>query len=671
LTRGVGLGAIAAVAALAPGAHAADSDEPTEVIVQGDRPLSRTGGRDRTAASSVLRQDDLRSPGETTADVLLELPSVQVARTGAASELATAAVRGTTSAQTPVYLAGIRLNDDVTGTADLSTVPLFMLRRIEVYRGNAPLDADRLGMGGAIFLDPILPRSSRLEAGIGVGSYRELSTWGHAAIGGEGGSALFAVRRDTSKNDYPFLDDRGTRFDPSDDRVSSRSNADSTSYDVWAVGRAELARDAEVLALSNVFLREQGVTGMFLYPATRARLRTARVLGAFSATSRCRGGERGSGDADEDVCRVEIITSGLSGRSRLDNPRQEVGPERLVESDGARVSQEERIQLSVGPRVVAGVALSQEAERLAVDLDGAPSARARRLGLTAAGTVLVHLTRAIDVLALGALDCEATATSAHASSCDVLEPVGRIGGRIEAGRDLQVYANVGRYVRVPTLGELYGTSAALRGNSALAPETGVSVDLGVRWEARSEVVSARAYLDSFVFSRFAPRLIAYRRSSFGSVTPYNVGNARVLGAELAAGVEALRAVRTELSLTTLDPRDVTEGRTLVNAVLPFRARLVASPRVELFAEPAWKALSLDRISLGARLTYRSSEYADPAGLEVIPGSTLVDVELGAWFWSKRVATKLRLANVFDERAFDLVGYSLPPRSLHASLEVAW
>ena len=138
--------------------------------------------------------------GDDNPDALSELPSVQVARTGAGSELATAAVRGATSAQTPVYLAGVRLNDDVTGTADLSTVPLFLLRRIEVYRGNAPLDADRLGIGGAIFIDPILPRAPRAAAGVGFGSFGALSTWAVGAVGSEqGAGALVAVRERREK----------------------------------------------------------------------------------------------------------------------------------------------------------------------------------------------------------------------------------------------------------------------------------------------------------------------------------------------------------------------------------------------------------------------------------------------------------------------------------------
>jgi len=126
------------------------AEDDTEVVVNGSQ-IDRTAGRDATAASTVLRRSDLDSPGATAATVLVRVPGVQVQRSGGGSDLATASIRGTTSAQTPVYLAGIRLNDDLSGTADLSTIPLWMLDRIEVYRGHTPPDADSLGIGGAVF----------------------------------------------------------------------------------------------------------------------------------------------------------------------------------------------------------------------------------------------------------------------------------------------------------------------------------------------------------------------------------------------------------------------------------------------------------------------------------------------------------------------------------------
>ena len=337
----------------------------------------------------------------------------------------------------------------------------------------------------------------------------------------------------------------------------------------------------------------------------------------------------------------------------------------------ARASRSRSGFIRLGPRVRASLALWQQAERLRIDSDRRSPAVAKRLGMMGAASVQWEASAIFHLFALGALDCEGTGENGSVSACGALEPSARLGVSVALGSDARLYANIGRYVRVPTLGELFGLSSALRGSPSLVPETGISADLGARWEARWATLSTRAYLDAFVFSRFASQLIAYRRSSFRAVTPYNVGTARVPGREMALGTETLHALRAELSLTLLDPRDQTDGRVMPNDLLPYRARLTATPRIEVFAEPALPALALDRVSLGVKLSYRSSEYSDLAGRVVIPAQTLVDLEARAWFWDKRITAMARLANLFDEDTRDVIYYPLPPRSVHGSVELAW
>jgi vitamin B12 transporter len=648
-------------------ALAAENDEPLEVRVEGERASSRAAGRDETAASFVIRRDEIRSPGAGVADALARVPGVQVARSGAGSELSTAAIRGATAAQTPVYLSGIRLNDDVTGTADLSTVPLFSLDRIEVYRGNAPLDADRLGIGGAIFLEPRLPHALRAGLGAGVGSFGELSTMGAATVGSAPGfSALASVRRDAARNDYSYVDDGGTRFDTSDDRTRRRSNADSESYDAWAIAVEDLADRGRVLGISNVFVREQGVTGLSAVPATAARLRTLRLLGGVSAKTPC----PSTAGAD---CEVELGTSAISSSTMLRDPLRELAVgSTQAESRGQRLAQNERIRRTLGRYATLTLSAGQEVERLDVDLAEASAVRARRVALRGAGTAIVHASSKVDAVGLFAVDCHTTIGRLGGDSCDAVEPTGRVGARWNVDRNLAAFANLGRYVRVPTLGELFGVSPSLRGNADLVPERGVTIDGGGRWSTRLRGASdTRLFADLFGFARFASDLIGYRRSSFGAATPYNLQSARVLGLELALGAQAFRMIRAELSATALDPRDTTEARRTTNDLLPFRSRLVTSPYAEVFAEPAFSALHLDRLALGARASYRSSEVADPAGLIVIEHRTLVDVDLVASFWGDSIVSRFRVANVFDVESFDVVGYPLPGRSVHGSLEAWW
>jgi iron complex outermembrane receptor protein len=284
--------------------------------------------------------------------------------------------------------------------------------------------------------------------------------------------------------------------------------------------------------------------------------------------------------------------------------------------------------------------------------------------------LVVRAESAVTVQGLGAVDCNATRGPEHDGTCDALG-TGRVGIAYAPDPAYKLSFNAGRYARVPTLGELYGLSAALSGNHLLVPETGINVDAGVAWsQSHASDAHVRSFAELFAFARYASELIAYRRTSFAAATPFNVGNARILGTELALGAEAWRALRLEVSATVLDPRDTTPTRTLDNDILPLRPRLIASPSLELFTEPT-PLRGVDRASLAARAFYRSEEVADPAGLLVIGAQTTVDTELTVSFWDRMLTARLRVADIFDAPVFDIVGYPLPRRSWHASLEGEW
>jgi iron complex outermembrane receptor protein len=347
----------------------------------------------------------------------------------------------------------------------------------------------------------------------------------------------------------------------------------------------------------------------------------------------------------------------------LRDPERELGilVERL-DSEGTRVAEGARLRYA-GRVLRALFGVSIDVERLAL-AGGAPlratrSTSSGRLGLSA------ELGEHTLVSALGVVSCDRTRGPAHTESCAELTPEARLGVRQIAG-PFELRSNIGRYARVPTLGELYGISALVRGSAALVPERGLTWDFGARVQTKLGGVSA--YVDGFAFVRQVAELIAYRRSSLGAVQPYNVGSARVLGAELEAGSEWARHARSVLALTVLDPRDTSAGRTLTNDLVPYQSRLVASWFVEGFVEP--QSRSVTRVGLDARLSYRSSRLADPAGLIVLPDTS--ELDLGAnLLLSHDYSLRCAIDNLFDARHFDFIGYPLPGRSYHLAVEAWW
>jgi iron complex outermembrane receptor protein len=142
----------------------------------------------------------------------------------------------------------------------------------------------------------------------------------------------------------------------------------------------------------------------------------------------------------------------------------------------------------------------------------------------------------------------------------------------------------------------------------------------------------------------------------------------VLGAELEANATWARHARSSLSLTLLDPRDTTVGRTLTNDLLPYQSRLVSSLFLEGFVEP--RARVVKRVSVDARLSYRGSRLADPAGLIVLPASTELDLG-AALVVLHELSVRCAVDDVLDAHRFDFIGYPVPGRSVHAALEAWW
>lgn len=623
--------------------------------------------KDPSLAGSVLRGERLRAPGLRVAELLRTQPGVGVAESGGYGALSTATVRGATAAQTPVYLAGIRLNDDVAGTADLSLVPLWLTRQVEIYRGHAPIQADRLGIGGAIFFEPRRPRGPEAGAGLMAGSFGARAGWGYAGLGSERAAALTGVRFERAENNYAYQNDLGTRFDPNDERTVRRRNADASTWDVWSLGTTALGGGARADLLVNTTAREQGLPGLSLFATERARASLRRTLAALRVETPC---------APEGRCSLSATTSVLFARAAYDDPLGEAGLGAARSDVGAeRVEQSLLLRHDLGDRVSASVAARTSVEALAVDSGGRALDAKRATGqasLSGEWVAMRHLT----LRALGSLACNGTSAavvgaegpSRRLSACDERVPSARIGAQVGEG-SLVVLANAGRYARLPTLGELYGVSGVVRGNDALVEEVGLTLDVGARASGRAGPLG-EVYLDAFTFVRSVRDLVGYRRSSLGYVVPYNVGRARVAGLEAALGATPLRFLQLELSLTLLDPRDTTPERDVTNDVLPFQSRLTLAPRARVF-RGAWPALGVSSASLSISYLHQASRYADPAGLVVLPSQGSLDLEAEIELFGGRVAWRLRAANLLDQTRFDLVGYPLPGRAAYLALEARW
>lgn len=200
-------------------------------------------------------------------------------------------------------------------------------------------------------------------------------------------------------------------------------------------------------------------------------------------------------------------------------------------------------------------------------------------------------------------------------------------------------ASVGTAFRAPTFNDLYypyeesnflGTTYVFEGNRQLEAETSTSFELGMRGQYRPlywDLAVFQTDIDDLIdwaSDSPAPNVVRYR--------PTNVSEARIRGAELAAGAE-LGDWTLQAALTYLDPENRETGNDL-----PRRA--TQSLRLDVDRE-------LGDWSLGGSWVAQNHRYDDVDNDERLSGFGLLDLRAG-WAFSPGWEARLTMNNVLDK-----------------------
>lgn len=649
---------------LAPSMAAAQLGVTAEV----ERPMTRTAGDDPSASATEV--DARRRPTEldTLASALLEVPGARPLESGAYGSPTTLALRGADADQLEVMIGDVPVTSADGGAFDLSTVPLWLLERVEVYRSGAPTWLGAGGMGGVLRLVPRGGGPPSMGATLGVGSFG----LGHgrlaASVGDDALAWTSAVGVTSSEGDFPYLDDGRTALDPSDDVERRRGNG--ATREISGLGHLQ-ARVAggrlSVVALGHE--RLGGVPGPAASPTRHARRDELGLLGAVGF-ERTEGGRR----PERAAWRLALSTAAGFRRRRFDDRFGEIGLGPSVTDDAqwrtlVRVAASGRalpwLELS-------GVGLwSHEALAPADARAREPNApSARDAGTLAAegrlfgriGDVGLELRPSARLAVVASRLREIRAERAgEPSEGLVVAPTFRVGAAIEPLRGLTVAASVASATRAPSMIELFGDRGYLRGDTSLRPERAETIDVGVVLRGRHEQLSGQLELRGFV--TFASDLIRYRRTSQYTAVPENVAGAVLSGAELGASVRLTRHASLVAALTLLETRTEYLGQT---------RRLPLRPWASAYVRPELSAIglgALDRLSAWTDLSYVSETHVsaanDPGGL--LAERVRVGLGVSAHLWEERLRVDLAVRDVLDARGTDLLGFPLPGRSLFVAL----
>jgi vitamin B12 transporter len=630
---------------------AAAAAELPQVEVVSDRPAGSV--RAPSAQSTVIEVEKFAGEGRTVAEILGSAPGVALHAAGGPGQATTFSLRGASADQSLVLLDGIPLQGPAGGAIDLATLPASLLSRLVVSRGVLGAQLGAGALGGALELIPRSAPPERVGGGVQLGVGTAGTAQLAADVGGPAGSGQYtaAIQLDTTRGDYWYA------------RQLTPSIPDSP----WVDERRENADAKRAGALLRLATRPTLSTELdLLFQATAGDRGLPGAVGSFTPYARSRDqsgvlGARLRGLAGEAVWtvrawargdRLEVLGlgSGFGAGCVPDSPgcRPELSRSAAARGEGA-------LSLPVG----AGHWLTLSAGGGEEWLSGSGAGRRRRgIGTVAAAGDLRFLGGAVSLHPAVRADAVGDVWGVSPGLGATVRPWADLSGapsrwqRVLAALELR--AGVGRSFRPASFAELYLEQGAIAPNPALQPERAISVDAGIGYRGERLTLSAGVF-----WSRFQD-LILYEQFPPARIKAFNIGAARIQGAETQAVVQLPLGFTAEVAWSYVDAINrrpsATEGGQQLSYRPPHRVFVRGahrSDRLEGFAELGWTS-SMPRNNFGTATLPAQLVLNAGAGVRAV-GPLWIDLEV---------------RNLLDDRTRqDLFQYPLPGISFTALARV--
>lgn len=680
---------------LAQTARADDRVEtPDETIVVIDRAPDHDdapAARDRERALgdapfvTIIHADE-HPATSSVADAIGAAVGTQQRSLGGPGAYESITVRGAASGHTAVLVDGVPVARLAAVTADLGRYALDAFGQVELYRGAVPIELGGAGVGGAVNLVTRLgrgERGERLRASAGAGSFGARHLRLHYGDGHRDGSLVSAttIGYAAATGDYSYFFDNGTPLNPRDDSYQERRNNGFTQVDASTrIG----ATDRTALGGLRATWKRQGLPGTATAPSLEPSLATLNTLadGRFEARAG-RATTRQGGYL-------------LVERQRMRDPEGEIGlgpQDRLYLTISGGATTTWHVPLG-RHRATAGFELRADRFRdrdrtgMRGPLDGAREGVAGLAGadlvLDPAATIVVTPAVRFDGVRTSPVPngSEAGEVSAMPPRWDAV-PSPRLSARAALTSDVAVKASAGRYVRLPTLVELFGNRGTIIGSPELRPERGPSTDVGVVWAPAGALGPVdRILVEASAFGTRSRDTIAFVSSVGYVARAMNVSASQTYGGELVASARIARTLAVTANYTRLVTEQLSEEASFANKALPRQPGHSVHARVD-----AMRTLRGRRAALWLDGSWQSTTYLDQANLMRVPARTLlgagarIDIAGG-------VTASFTVENALDVRVqhlpldpaprpdltttpmalADVAGFPLPGRTFYLALD---
>jgi vitamin B12 transporter len=603
--------------------------DPSPIVVTASRAADEKASETPASATLVDATRIERIGAPLVSDSLRLIPSVAVAVSGPQGSLTQVRIRGAEANHTLLFVEGIRANDPASGNEPrFELLDADLASRIEVVRGPQSALWGSEAIGGVVAVQGPAPGEGGSEAFVEAGSHRQLRGAARTSIGDEDRGLSLGVA--------------GERSDGID---SFSGDGDKDGFGHVALrgsGRFRLSPDLLLGASGFAIKGHSQFDGFdpltFLHADTLDESRNRLAAGRVTALL----GGRGS--------RYLLAAFGLLGSSN----RNSLDGEPINRTSARRSTAELEGGFALsGHQFVA--ALESEHERFSARDTGFG-------GFTRQDRSRDHRSLTVEWRSAPVGPVSGGLAVRHDIFSRFKDATTLRGSVIvDLGSGVSIAGNYGQGIAQPSFFDLFGFfPGSFVGNPGLKPESSRGGEISVRYIARPLALAVTYYrqrLRHEIVDVFDPE-------TFLSSTANSAKRSRRRGIEAEASYSPGDALRLTATYAWLDASEPTApgGGQLKEQRRPRHSGSVAVDG------------SRGRLSYGASIAY-TGERIDtdfdlfPARRVRLAPYWLADARI-AWKLTGSLEAHVRVANAFDDRYQDVVGYRTEGRSIHGGLRLS-
>ncbi len=235
-------------------------------------------------ATTVITRDEIdKSDAADLAEVLGDVPGVYVRESGPSGGKTLISIRGSEAKHVLILMDGQRLTGSGNGDADVSTIPIEMVEKIEVYRGGESARYGTDAVGGVINIVTVASGSAshteaQTEDSWGkwkTNSYR-VSLRDPVRMNGVTSRLAYSFHRTDGDYDYRYAVSPRNRI-----YSGARRNDGLRTHNYFATAAYRFSGNTSLSFSGQIYSSRQGLPGAVSSIDTTAWKRDARTLGSL------------------------------------------------------------------------------------------------------------------------------------------------------------------------------------------------------------------------------------------------------------------------------------------------------------------------------------------------------------------------------------------------------